>query len=266
MVVTLLAEDQSEFFVNVNELHDLRDTGFADAAEVREKRPIDEYMVETLTFSNPRAWDPILVTKTDIGYIVLDGNHRWQAARERKMEQIKATCKTFENEDQVIDAAYTGNFLHGTPANKETRSSYGYWLYKKHYPQMTQKEIAHKAGIAQSTLSEAIARREQPAQEPPQSSGKKPLTKKEPAPSLITPATEEEQRRVRRRKEARTMIRDMTKFLDDIKDLDEDARRAEIMDLFASTEDRNHFLATAHLIEEVLEPPKPTPPRKKRQT
>jgi len=261
MVVTLLPEDQPEFFINVNELHDLTETDFEEAAEINEKRPIDDYTVEVLYFSNPRSWPPILVTKTDIGYVVIDGKHRKKAAEERKMEQIKATCKTFENEDQVIEAAYTANFTHGKQASQETRSSYGYWLYKKYYPKMTQKEIAQRAGIKQPTLSEAIKRREQPVEETPPA--KKPLTRKEPAPLIDT---EEERVRVRRRKEGRTMIRDTTKFLDDIKDLDEEAQRAEIAALFVSTEDRTRFLAAAHLIEAVLEPPKPTTPRKKRQT
>jgi hypothetical protein len=262
MVATLLGEDQPEFFININELHPLEEMDFEDAAEIREARPLDDFTVETLVFSNPRTWPPILVTKTDIGYVVIDGRHRWQAAKERPLEQLKATCKTFKTPDEVIEAAYTANFTHGKPASKETRSSYARWLHKKD-PELTQKEIGKRAGIKQATVSEALSRPAAPPTEPKQPAKPARGKPKELVPGQFLPS-EEEQRHARRRKEARTMIRDMTKFFDDIKDLDEEAQRAEIAALFASTEDRNHFLAVAHLVESVLEPPKPTP--RKRQS
>lgn len=263
MVVTLLEDDQPEFFINLADLHTLEETGFEDAAEIGEQRPIDGYIVETLTFSDPRAWPPILVTKTDIGYVVLDGGHRWEAAKERNMEQIKATSKTFKTEDDVIRAAYTANFLHGNPASKGTRSSYARWLHKKN-PQMKQRDIGRLAGISQATVSEALSRPEAlPAAKPV----KTPKLKGLVPGQLIPPGTqpEEEQKRQHTRKDWKTFARDVKKIMEDNRDLDEVTQRALAMETFGNIEDREVVLALIHFLEGILEPPKPPTRRSPRK-
>jgi ParB-like chromosome segregation protein Spo0J len=263
MVATLLEDDQSEFYINVDELHSLEETGFEDATEVREARPLDDFTVETLFFSNPRVWPPIFVTKTDIGYVVIDGNHRWEAARQRPLEQIRATSRTFKSADEVIEAAYTANLTHGKPASKENRSSYARWLHKK-FPKLTQKDIGKRAGISQATVSEALAR-PTPQVEPkqPEVGGKR----KAPVPGDLIPTgtqPEEEQRRRVAVKDWKTFMRDAKKIMEDTKDLDERMQRAAAMEALTNIADRDALLILAHFIEEILEPPKP--PARRRPT
>lgn len=156
-MVELLKEDRQHLTLKLEELASLRDSGIegADLAQ----RSINNEHLERFILSDPKSWPPIAVTKTDIGYLIIDGYHRLEAARAKGLTSLKATSKTYRSENEVIEATFRANLVHGLPASAQNRSNYAYWLHVT-YPDMEQKEIAQRAGITQPAVSVAISRRE----------------------------------------------------------------------------------------------------------
>jgi hypothetical protein len=228
-MVKLLEKDEVDFMVRVDELHKLEDVGIADAELAR--RDIDRGHVQSLVQSDEQQWPSILITLTDAGYVVIDGYHRWEATGQKKLDQIKATCKTYKSEKDVIEACFEANLRHGLPLSQTNKSNYAYWLHKT-YPKMTQAEIATRAQIKQSTVSKAIARRESPK---------------------ITPMPENE-RQEHIRKTCERLTHDAVRLFEDIGSLPETEQRATIAQTLQSVEDRETLLKVVHLLEEVLQP------------
>ncbi|GLV61196.1 hypothetical protein KDH_80120 [Dictyobacter sp. S3.2.2.5] len=156
-MVTLLKEDRRHLTLKLEDLASLRDAGIegADLAQ----RTLNTEHLERLALSDPATWPNIEVTKSDIGYLVIDGYHRWEAARLQGLASLKATSKTYKTAPEVIEATFRANLAHGLPASGENRSNYAYWLHIT-YPDLEQKEIAQRVGITQPAVSVAIARRE----------------------------------------------------------------------------------------------------------
>jgi transcriptional regulator with XRE-family HTH domain/uncharacterized ParB-like nuclease family protein len=124
-------------------------------------RDLNEQHVEALVLSNEQEWAPILVTCTaEHGYLYYDGQHRIEAARRKGRSTIVADCHAFASENALIEATFQANLRHGLQATQEYRSDYAYWLYVTFGKQMTQEQIAARAGITQSVVSKAIKRRE----------------------------------------------------------------------------------------------------------
>ncbi len=131
-------------------------------------RELDREHLETLKGSDPREWPHILVTLCSGGYILIDGYHRFAVAKSHGW-QLKATCLAFENEHQIIEAAFRANLKHGLKASLQTRGDYAYWLFLT-YPDLSQGEIAERCGLTQGTVSRAIAKREEEAKQAEQES------------------------------------------------------------------------------------------------
>jgi ParB-like chromosome segregation protein Spo0J len=158
----LLKEDQENFTLNIAELHSLKD--IAKGAGAFAMREIDPNHVESLVCTNPELWPPIGVTRTNAGYVYYDGQHRLKAATLLKLTTIQATCKTFVNANDLIEAAFRANIRHGLPASQQTRSDYCYWLSIT-YPDLKQQQIAVRVGVTQSAVSRAIAQRKKQLEE-----------------------------------------------------------------------------------------------------
>jgi DNA-binding MarR family transcriptional regulator len=226
-MVKLLEEDRENFLVRIADLHALDEVGFPDADLA--KRKLNREHVATLKLSDENTWPPILITSTDQGYVVIDGYHREEAAKGKGRDEIRATCRTYASEKDVIEACFEANMKHGLNLAPENRSNYAYWLHKT-YPEMTQKEIAQRAHIRQSTVSIAIARREG-TQEP----------------------TEEAQEEAIR-KTCQRLTNDATKLLEEINKLPEQNRRAAIINNIDVAEDRANLLKMAEMLEAILRP------------
>src|SRR5947199_3836808 len=155
MTQLLECEGSEEFLIRIDELYRLDAARFPDAHLVT--RPLDPDHLEALITSDPHQWPPVLVTRTDIGYVLIDGYHRKSAARSKGMVEVRAICKAYKMEMQVVEAAFEANIKHGLPSSKESRSKYAYWLSKS-YPDMKQEEIGSRAGISQAAVSQAIVR------------------------------------------------------------------------------------------------------------
>jgi ParB-like chromosome segregation protein Spo0J len=232
-MVKLLREDREEFSVPLADLHDLKETNIPDVNLAR--RELDREHIDTLVLSSdPTEWPPILISKTDIGYVVIDGYHRLEAARLKGMTEIRATSKTYKNEQELIEAVFQANLKHGLKSSPENRSNYAYWLHIT-YPKMEQQEIAARAGIKQATVSKAIARRE--AKEEAKAEGK----------------SQEREAIVRT---VRDLTRDATKLMKSMSDLPESEQRAALIESLGSIQDREALLKIARLLEDILEPKK----------
>jgi transposase-like protein len=154
--------------IPLDRLISLQDAGFADWAYCT--RDIDEEHASHLAEVNPDDFPPVETVKVQLAqgvyYAVIDGRHRWYACAEQ--ETIKGVTRSYDNEAQVIEAAFRANLNHGKAASTQTRSDYAVWLY---YQDGSEKpnlsEIARKVGVNVSTVSRAIkkALREEEAQE-----------------------------------------------------------------------------------------------------
>lgn len=126
-MIQLLQEDREDFVVKMSDLCTLEDAGIEDAHLAR--RPIDREHVISLLLSDARTWPPILVTKTDQGYVIIDGYHRVEAMAVKQLDEIRATCKTFKTEQDVIWACFDANLQHGLPLDERSKSNYARWLH-----------------------------------------------------------------------------------------------------------------------------------------
>lgn len=157
-MLELLSDQQDRIALSPYDLISLKD------AEIRgggfALRELDQENLESLMLSDPTTWPPITVTLTIRGYILIDGYHRWEVVKRRELDRIMATCKPFNNENDIIEAAFRANLHHGLKASTDNKSDYAYWLHLT-YPDMEQADIAKRIGITQSTVSRAIARREE---------------------------------------------------------------------------------------------------------
>lgn len=157
MAVTLLPDEQFQVRVPLEELHSLRDAHIpgADLAQ----RPLNEAQVISLAMADPASWPAVVLTRTSLGLVVIDGYHRREAGKRRRLSELLADIRPFTSENEVIEAAFQANLTHGVPANATTRSDYAYWLFRT-YPEMKQVEIAKKVGLKPPTVNTAIKRRE----------------------------------------------------------------------------------------------------------
>lgn len=155
-MLQLLQEDVQGLILPLSEIVTLDNSGIPGGTFAM--RELNETHVVDLTLSKYDDWLPVRVTSTSLGYLLYDGYHRREAAKRLGLGGLKATCRTFKTENDVIEATFRSNLTHGLKASVETRSDYAYWLHITY--KLTQEEIAKRVGITQSAVSRAITRRE----------------------------------------------------------------------------------------------------------
>ena len=109
--------------------------------------------LERLRCSDVADWPPLLVTPAGegAGYFIIDGFHRYQVAKEKKLQSVR--CLVVENAGKP--EAFAANLKHGLPLTNEDRKEFARWLHK-HQPGLSQYDIAHKSGLAQPTISKLL--------------------------------------------------------------------------------------------------------------
>jgi len=237
MSLQLLQEDRENITLPILGLLSLKDA--IKGAGLFAMREINPNNVESLACSDPQTWPPILVTKTDRGYIYYDGQHRIEAAKICKLETIQATCKTFQTVNDLIEATFRANLKHGLQASQETKSDYCYWLSVT-FPNLSQQQIANRVGVTQSTVSRAILQRkkqleevkQQAAQEEEETDGELNVWKE----GLV--------------KRARNLVKSVSKFADTVKEADHYQQLVQELqvELLQEPEDRTVLLFTGQLL------------------
>jgi hypothetical protein len=247
-MVELQQEDRAEKTFNIQELKQLKDTGIPLAEKAQ--RQLMQKHVESLAESDEGSWPPILITKTDMGYVVVDGYHRVEAIRLKKKQEIRAEVRTFDSPAHVLEEAFKLNMTHGLRAGIDSRSNYAWFLHVT-YPDMEQIEIARRAGISQPVVSRAIKREE--ARIKAEEKQQKPEQE----------AAREDPHKAKIRSECQRLTQDALRLFEDLGQLPEQEQRAAIAESLQNVGDREALFKVATLLEEILKPRKPRPaPRK----
>ena len=240
MSFQLLQEDRENFTLKIADVFPLKD--IVKGAGAFAMREIDKSHVELLVCANPQSWPPISVTRTNGGYVYYDGQHRLQAAKLLKLEDIQATCKSFANMNDLIEAAFRANLRHGLQASPETRSDYCYWLSIT-YPDLSQRQLAARVGVTQSTVSRAIEQRKRQLQEVIQEIQQEEGTNEENDHEL-------EQWKGGVVKRVKTFMKSVGKFSDSVKATDDYSElvRELQLELLREPEDRQVLLFAGQLL------------------
>jgi hypothetical protein len=235
MAVTFIQETRSSLVVSVTNLLSLEEAGIAAGAYAM--RTLDEEHLEALALSDHTKWPPVLVTRCQEGYILIGGYHRREALKRKGIDEITAICKAFEHENDIVEAAFRDNLTHGLRANSETRSDYAYWLFLT-YPEMSQTEIAERAGISQSGVNKAIARREK-------------LARGEAVESTAEEAIDTV-------KVCQQFVKRVVKFIDTVSAVDHDELLFVIQDAMKNEQEKEKLMTLHQVFLDLFKPNKTT--------
>lgn len=155
-MIEIINETKSSILIPIDKLIHLREAGIPNADMAERELKLDR--IESLKARDPEEWPEILITRTSIGYLVIDGYHRIRAAQDLRKKKIRAEVRPFPTINEMVEAAWIANRDHGEPLSQESRSAYAWWLHIT-YPEMEQIEIAKRARISQPSVSKAIKRR-----------------------------------------------------------------------------------------------------------
>lgn len=240
-MIQLLPNKEDQLFLSPYDLISLKDVGIRGGAFAM--RALGQENLESLMLSDPATWPAIKVTLSTQGYILIDGYHRWEIAKRRQLGRMLAICEPFAHENDVIEAAFRANLHHGLKASSENKSDYAYWLHIT-YPDMEQLEIAQRVGITQSTVSKAIARREEEIRRArQQEEGVDEKTRK----SLV-------------KKSCRSFTRGAIRFLEEVKGLDDAELIQALQEVVKRSDDRAKLTRIGRLLSgesSVNQPPAP---------
>ena len=131
-------------------------------------RDVDKEHIARLVETKLEGVPAIQVANTNKGYVLIDGRHRYEAARQLKKQTVRAIEGTYASEDEIIEAAFQANLKHGIPLDSEGRANYVLWLYGT--TKISQTEISKRVGISQQAVSKIIKkfeREEKPRQASP---------------------------------------------------------------------------------------------------
>lgn len=233
-MVDFFNETQPDILIAISELIHIRESGIPNAEPA--EREVNWDHVESLKARDAGELPPILVTRTSIGYIVIDGYHRIAAALAKRRKKIRAEVRPFPNEDEMVEAAFCSNRDHGLPASKENRSAYAWWLHIT-YPEMEQIEIAKRARISQPTVSKVIKRHYE-------------MGHRQPLPALLEPDDTQE---TILRNECSQVIDAAWSLYKDLRKLSEEEQRA-LLSTALSEVDRSMLVALLELVSNLSQP------------
>jgi ParB-like chromosome segregation protein Spo0J len=237
-MVEFLPEEKERFTLTPRDLISLNNAGVKDGAYAM--RPLNQQNFDSLLLSDPAEWPPILVTLSIRGYVLIDGYHRWEVAKFRRIPNLVATCKAFQSETDVVEAAFRANLVHGLAASQENRSDYAFWLHVI-YPDMQQQEIARRACVTQSVVSKAISRRAEEARKARQEE-----------------ALDTKERQERIKKYCRSFTKVALRFLHDVEAMDDAELQQVLSIVIKKNEDRTRLMRIGRLLNSGDEPTEET--------
>lgn len=154
-MVEMINEARSGMLIPIDDLIHLREAGIPNAEIAERELRLDR--IESLKARDPEEWPAILVTRTSIGSIVIDGYHRIAAALALCRKKFRSEVRPFPNINEMVEEAWRAHRDHREPLSAESRSAYAWWL-RITYPEMEQIETAKRARISQPTVSKVIKR------------------------------------------------------------------------------------------------------------
>ncbi|MBA2397031.1 MAG: ParB N-terminal domain-containing protein [Ktedonobacteraceae bacterium] len=223
-----MAYEEKHLLLSLHDLISLKDAHIPAGAFAM--RPLDQTHIEQLVESDSESWPEIETTLSTQGYIVIDGYHRWEAAKIKQLEHIKAIRRTYASEQEIIEAAFQANLKHGLKASIQARGDYAYWLHLS-FPAIDQVEIARRVGMTQGGVSKAIKKREELAKHVEQHEGK---------------VDEQERQRVMQQS-CKHFARGAIRFLDEVKALS-DEELLQIFQEIVKKEEKIKLIRVARLL------------------
>jgi ParB-like chromosome segregation protein Spo0J len=119
-------------------------------------RGLEEKHVRLLLTSDPGTWPPLEVTPEDDGYAIIDGAHRYEAARRLGLKDLPCQVKPSAGYSEAFEA----NIRHDLPLSLEDRKAYAKWLYEYERPngeRLSYREIGRRCGLSHHTVKAAIS-------------------------------------------------------------------------------------------------------------
>jgi hypothetical protein len=111
----------------------------------------------------PESWPPLKVVQQDGTYLLVDGFHRLEAARNLGLESIRVEVVDTPADGDLRELAFALNAAHGRPLSLADRRAFVDWLLRAQ-PYLADREIARRCGLAANTVGTIRRRLEESAQ------------------------------------------------------------------------------------------------------
>ncbi len=128
---------------------------FPDERYQPRMKGLEEKHLRLLLSSDPATWPPLAVTPEKGGYAIIDGFHRYEAAKRLGLKEI--ACQINPSAD--YPEAFEANIKHGLPLSLDDRKAYARWLYENETPdgkRLSYREIGRRCGLSDKTAKAAI--------------------------------------------------------------------------------------------------------------
>lgn len=108
-------------------------------------------------------WPPVAVVDLAIGYVLVDGFHRYAAAQNLGLTEIVARIVDTPSDGDLLALAFTLNAVHGKPLTLSGRRAFAVQLLRQQ-SELSDREIGRRSGLTQPPIaklrSELEARQE----------------------------------------------------------------------------------------------------------
>lgn len=143
---------------------ELKEIALADINERRSLhnqarfQPLDEHLVVTYAEAMEAGaiFPPIVVTDVGTGYLIIDGNHRFAAARLAGKTHLPAYVSNGLTERQILVLTFDANTKHGLPTTPEERKQHAVYLVET--AGITQKDASRMLNVPTRELNLEITR------------------------------------------------------------------------------------------------------------
>ena len=123
---------------------------------------VDADHVRTLE-ERPEGWPPLKVVWREGRYLLVDGFHRLEAAKNIGLESVRVDLVEVSPEADLHELAFELNSTHGRPLSLPDRRAFAERILRGQ-PRLADREIGRRAGLAANTVGAIRGRLEQSAQ------------------------------------------------------------------------------------------------------
>jgi hypothetical protein len=128
---------------------------FPDEGYQPRLKGLEEKHLKLLLTSDPDAWPPLVVTPREDSYAIVDGFHRYEAARRLGLRDLLCQVRPSAGYPE----AFAANIKHGLPLSLEDRKAYARRLYEHESAngeRLSYREIGRRSGLSDKTAKAAI--------------------------------------------------------------------------------------------------------------
>jgi ParB-like chromosome segregation protein Spo0J len=111
-----------------------------DLQHVQELEPIHE------------LWPPLIVVRRANRYVLVDGFHRFAAAQNKRLKEVKTAVLEVSDDDDLRALAFALNAGHGAPLTLNDRRAFAARLLRAN-PDWSDREIGRRSGLVQPTVA-----------------------------------------------------------------------------------------------------------------